>query len=122
MSRCVKSEFNSFNDFFIREQQRDFIEDKDVLISPCDSRLSAYKIGPDSAFSIKDTIYTVEELVCDKALAKEYEDGICLVFRLCVDDYHRYCYIDDGKQGKNIFIKGILHTVNPISFNRYKTF
>ena len=30
-----------------------------------------------------------------------------------MDDYHRYCYIDDGKSQKNHRIPGVFHTVNP---------
>lgn len=37
------------------------------------------------------------------------------MFRLCVDDYHRYCYIDWGVKGENHFLPGILHTVRPIA-------
>lgn len=42
--------------------------------------------------------------------------------RLCVDDYHRYCYIDDGTKEENIFIPGVLHTVNPIALENYKIY
>ena len=30
-----------------------------------------------------------------------------------MDDYHRYCYIDDGKKSRNYRISGVFHTVNP---------
>ena len=38
-----------------------------------------------------------------------------LIFRLTVDDYHRYCYVADGTREDFISIPGILHTVNPIA-------
>ena len=38
-----------------------------------------------------------------------------IVIRLTVDDYHRYCYCTNGQKGKNHFIHGVLHTVNPIA-------
>jgi phosphatidylserine decarboxylase len=38
---------------------------------------------------------------------------------LTVSDYHRYCYFDNGTKEKNCFIPGKLHTVNPISYERY---
>jgi phosphatidylserine decarboxylase len=28
--------------------------------------------------------------------------GYCLIFRLTVDNYHRYCYIDNGTKSENI--------------------
>ncbi|MBR7165409.1 MAG: phosphatidylserine decarboxylase, partial [Clostridia bacterium] len=45
--------------------------------------------------------------------------GVCAIFRLTVSDYHRYCYFDNGTKEENVFIPGFLHTVNPISLDRY---
>ena len=45
-----------------------------------------------------------------------------LVFRLTVDDYHRYCYPDSGSKGENVHIQGVYYTVNPIAFRRYEVF
>ena len=53
------------------------------------------------------------------ALADEYRGGLCLVFRLTVDDYHHYHFIDDGTADKDHFIKGVFHTVNPIASDYY---
>ena len=50
------------------------------------------------------------------------KDGVCLVFRLCVDNYHRYCYFDNGRKSKNVFIPGILHTVRPVALNSLPVF
>ena len=52
-------------------------------------------------------------------LAKDYVGGYALIFRLTVDDYHRYCYVADGQKEANIFIRGVLHTVNPIANDYY---
>ncbi len=112
----------SYNDFFIRkikEDRRIIDEDINHLISPCDSKLQAFKINDDSIFKIKDSYYRVEDLLKNKELALEYKDGYLLIFRLTVDDYHRYSYIDSGTKGKNIKIKGVLHTVNPIALEKY---
>ena len=46
---------------------------------------------------------------------------MCLVFRLSVDDYHRYCYPDTGTTKSKTAIKGKLHTVCDIS-DKYKVF
>ena len=45
-----------------------------------------------------------------------------MIFRLCVDDYHRYCYIDDGEKEKNTFIKGVLYTVRPVALENYNIY
>jgi len=39
-----------------------------------------------------------------------------------VDDYHRYCYFDNGTKGENVFIKGVLHTVHPIVVGEYNIY
>lgn len=120
LSCCTRQKFTSYNDFFTRQLRREcrpLEGDESTLVSPCDGKLSVYPIvdgidGP-AIFCIKDTEYTVESLLRSKKLARRYEGGAACVFRLTVDDYHRYCYIDDGMKSRNIRIPGIFHTVNP---------
>jgi len=120
-----KSKFKSYNDFFTRklkEGGRPVDMLPETLISPCDSKLSAYTIGEDSSFVIKGTPYTVNDLLGGDRIYKEYIGGTCLIFRLAVDDYHRYCYFDNGKKGDNKYLKGILHTVHPIVVGEYNIY
>lgn len=108
--------FRSYNDFFCREivpEKRPIAKEETVLISPCDAKLSCYPVTQGSRVTIKNTSYTLEELLRNKALAKRFEGGMLLVFRLTVDDYHHFCYIDGGRKTRNIRIPGVLHTVNP---------
>lgn len=117
--------FTCFNDCFcrkIKDGKRTFPEDEAVFFSPCDGLLSAYHITDDTVIPIKQSAYTIESLLKDRALAKEYKDGVCLVFRLCVNHYHRYCYPVSGLKGDNIFIKGKLHTVRPIALESCPVF
>ncbi|MBR6796324.1 MAG: phosphatidylserine decarboxylase [Clostridia bacterium] len=112
-----KTNFRSYNEFFTRKLKqgaRDIDYTPTALISPCDSKLSVYDINEGSTFTIKDSSYTVEDLLGGDPIAKEFYGGKCLIFRLAVDDYHRYCYFDDGEKGKNTYLRGVLHTVNPI--------
>jgi len=46
----------------------------------------------------------VAGLLRSEQLAKHYEGGLCLIFRLAVDNYHRYCYIDSCRKGTNVFL------------------
>lgn len=118
--------FSCYNDFFtrqIKKEKRPLALESDIFISPCDSKLTVYTIDEDSCFHIKGSVYTINDLLGgNKALADQYKGGYCLIFRLTVDNYHRYCYIDNGKKGENIFIPGVLHTVNPISLGRYNIY
>ena len=115
-------EYHSFNDFFTRnlkEGMRPISMEPKSLISPCDSLLSVYPIEEGATFSIKDSRYTVGSLLQNDRLKQKFQGGVCAIFRLTVSDYHRYCYFDDGTKEENVFIPGFLHTVNPISLDRY---
>jgi phosphatidylserine decarboxylase len=124
-SQYVMSGFSSYNDFFtrrIKKGRRPVDTVPEHLISPCDSKLTVYKISSRSIFSIKGSRYRVSDLLGNDFLAKRYCGGYCCIFRLEVDDYHRYCYIDSGVKSGNTFIGGELHTVNPVALERYNIY
>lgn len=111
-------DFRCFNDCFtrkIREPLRPIDRRPESFIAPCDGLLSVYPVEGDTVLPVKQSRYTISGLLEDEALAARYRDGLCLVFRLCVDHYHRYCYVDDGTKGENRFLPGKLHTVRPIA-------
>lgn len=120
MSEYEPASYSSYNEFFtrkIRAEKRPIDMNPQHFISPCDSKLSVYKIGQDSVFKIKNSCYSVRSLLqCDR-LAQRYIGGYCMIFRLEVNDYHRYIYIDDGRKSGNRRIKGKYHTVNPIALD-----
>lgn len=125
MTQYRDSKFSSYNEFFtrkIKSQLRPINKIPHHLISPCDSKLTAYQISDKSIFKIKDSYYRIADLVQSKKIAQRYRGGYCLIFRLCVDDYHRYCYIDNGRKGENHFISGVLHTVCPIALENYNIY
>ena len=116
--------YKSYNDFFTRKvipYKRPINARSDILISPCDGKVLAYKISKELTLNIKDSYYSIDTLV-DSNIMEEYKDGYALVFRLSTDNYHRYCYIDSGNKTENYKIKGVFHTVQPISLNNYNFF
>jgi phosphatidylserine decarboxylase len=118
LSEYEERKYISYNDFFTRQIKtgsRHIDMDPSTLIAPCDSKLSVYPIGKKARFRIKNTSYTLESLLRDKKLARHYEGGWLFVFRLTVDDYHRYCYVDKGVKTRNHHISGVFHTVNPLA-------
>jgi len=122
MSQYEDRRFTSYNDFFarrIREGARRVDTDENHLISPADSKLSVYPITPDGCFTIKHTAYTAKSLLRNEELAEKFMGGILLIFRLTVDDYHRYCYMADGVKEENVYIPGKFHTVNPIANDHF---
>lgn len=122
MEEYEDEDYESYNHFFTRrlkEGKRTFAKEEKLLCAPCDSRLSIYPIKADGTFTIKNTMYTMDRLVRSKALAQRYLGGTLCVFRLTVQDYHHYAYIDEGVKTKNYQIPGVLHTVNPLANDQY---
>ena len=122
MSQFEDVPYRSYNEFFsrrIRPGARTLCMEPGALIAPCDSKLTALPITAESVFTLKHTPYTVESLLRSPELAGKYQGGHALIFRLTVDDYHRYCYIADGRKDENVHIPGVLHTVNPVANDHF---
>ena len=122
MTQFAPGPYRNYNEFFARPilpEKRPVDADPEHLIAPCDSKLTALPIAPESRFTLKQTPYTVASMLRNEELAARYAGGYALIFRLTVDDYHRYCYMADGEKSENVHIPGVLHTVNPIANDVY---
>ena len=118
MSLYKDKKYRSFNDFFIREYKNITFNKKD-FISPCDSKLLVYKIDKNLKVKVKNFEYTVEELLNENI--DDLKDSYMFIYRLSVDDCHRYYYLDDGTLEKKVRVKGRLHTVSDSS-SKYKIY
>lgn len=117
--------YRSYNEFFtrrIRPGMRPLPEDPNILFSPCDCKASVYLLDKEGTFVVKDTAYTAASLLRSRKIAGHFQNGYAVVLRLAVNDYHRYCYIDDGVKSENYFIPGVYHTVNPIANDYVKIY
>ena len=117
--------FATFNDCFSRRilpEYRPVDRDPKALISPCDGLLTVYPIQDGTVLPVKQSLYSVSSLLRDEAAAERFRDGLCLVFRLCVDHYHRYCFPDDAEAGTPSKLNGVLHTVRPIALEQFPVF
>ena len=115
-------QFASFNEFFIRKKEVTAeSDDSSVLMAVADSKLRYYPITDDLKLSLKHSVYDLTDILEDAELAERFRGGTCIVFRLTVDDYHRYHFVDDGKLIFQKQIPGLLHTVRPIS-EKYKVY
>ncbi len=120
-----KQFFESFNDFFcraIRPECRPVDHRPEAFISPADGLLSVYRIEDGTVLPIKQSHYSISDLLGNDPISARYQQGYCLVFRLRKNDYHHYCYVDDGTKNNNTFISGVLHTVRPIALRRFPVF
>lgn len=118
MEEYERGPFRSYNDFFQRRlvpgaRITDMRPER--LVSPCDGRLTVSEISDRCVFQVKHTRYTVESLLRNRRVAKEFAGGNLWVFRLCVDDYHRYIYVDHGAESSAFRVPGVFHTVNPVA-------
>lgn len=121
MAQYEQREYRSYNDFFTRRAlpaARPVDLSPSHLVAPCDAKLTAYPVTEDARWLIKGAPYTVSELLGGDPLAARFRGGTCLIFRLAVDDYHRYCYFDSGVQGPGRVLPGVLHTVQPVALRR----
>lgn len=118
MADYMPLEYRCFNDFFcrpIRKELRPVPTETAAFMAPCDGLLSVYRITDGLVLPIKQSRYTIADLLGGDPVAEDYRDGLCLVFRLCVQHYHRYAYPDAGTVLKKRFLAGELHTVRPIA-------
>ena len=119
MKPYKEKEYTSFNDFFTREKKKiDFSNYSSDFCSPCDAYLSAYRINFQSKFNIKGLEYSLEDLILNHGLAKEYHEGLLYVFRLIPTHYHRYHYFDDGNFLFAKKINGAFHTVRDVALKK----
>jgi len=121
----AKKSFRSFGDFFVRKlkpEARPFSKKPTDFIAPADSKLTYKKISEQLVANIKGGKYSIADIVGDSDVAKPYDDGDCLIFRLSMDDCHRYIFSDDGTLAWTKTIEGKLHTIQPISHAKCKPY
>ncbi|KLU66581.1 phosphatidylserine decarboxylase proenzyme [Desulfosporosinus acididurans] len=118
------NDFSSFNDFFYRKlnsQARPIDTNNLSLISFGDGRLYAYdNIDLNRLVQVKGFTYSLKELINDDHIAEKFNNGTCLILRLCPTDYHRFHFIDSGICEKSAKIKGSYYSVNPIALQKVK--
>lgn len=111
------TKFASFNDFFARKAPVTSSAGPRELVAIAESRLSAYPIRPDLQITVKGGPYTLGELTGDAPELAKLAGGTCLIFRLGVDNYHRYVHADAGRLVSRRELPGELRTVQPIPGN-----
>jgi phosphatidylserine decarboxylase len=115
----IQGEYSSFNDYITRKESRIFERDANVFIAPADSCLLVQAIDDGVIYKIKGRNYPLSHLLKDEKLAREYQDGLCLIFRLRVYDYHRFCFVDDGIIQSERRINGFLDSVNMLQTGKF---
>lgn len=124
MSRFEKRKYRSYNEFFTRKLSAppEFSAVPSAFCAPCEGYVTAFKISENSIYEIKDTDYSIADLLFSKTLAESYTGGTCVIFRLAVHNYHRYCFFDSGHSLRTHTVNGCLHTVQPIAFEHFDVY
>src|SRR5262249_5644788 len=68
----------------------------------------------------KDSTYTLDELLCDRALAAQYRDGVFATLRLTSTMYHRFHAPADCDISGVTYVSGDTWNVNPPALKRVR--
>jgi phosphatidylserine decarboxylase len=115
--------YANFNAFFAREikaSARPIAEPENDLVtsSPADCRLTAFPtVDMATKYWIKGFGFTLEKLLGDAELAKQFDGGSIVIARLAPQDYHRWHAPVSGTVKGVREIPGAYYTVNPQAIN-----
>lgn len=121
------SKYKTFNEFFGRELRLDARpidkpENDKAVSSVADCRLTTYPtIDLATKYWIKGYGFTLEKLLGDAGLAKQFDGGSIAIARLAPQDYHRWHSPLDGAVESFNEIPGTYYTVNPQAINEEGT-
>ncbi|MDR0432979.1 MAG: phosphatidylserine decarboxylase, partial [Bifidobacteriaceae bacterium] len=118
LRECEETSWPNFAAFFTRRLKpsaRPIDQAEDALVAPADSRLLAVPITPGLRLDIKGTQYTLPDLTGPSVPASDFEGGWCLVFRLAIEDCHRFISVDNATVTSRWRARGRLDTVGPAS-------
>ena len=113
--------YSSFNKFFIRrfkEGVRPFAEGLEFPAFS-EARYFGYDcLTDDETVPVKGKYLSAKALLANSKWDSTFENGPCLLARLCPVDYHRYHFPDDGEILDFYPVEGALHSVNPLALKK----
>ncbi len=114
-------DYVSFQDFFTRtlkEGARPIAQERDVVASPADGKLSAFgPLGDGRLVQAKGVEYALDALLGDSADADPYRHGSYAVVYLAPNNYHRVHVPLRGTLTHWRYIPGALYPVNKIGLS-----
>lgn len=109
--------FRSFSDFFSRRVdlgRRPIDPDTGRLVSPADGRMLTFPaLESDEPMRIKGSIFDMERLLDDRAVAARYCGGAVVIVRLYLADYHHFHFPDSGIPREPRPVAGRYYAVTP---------
>lgn len=111
--------YSSFNNFFIRrfkEGVRPIESDSTLMPAFCEARYFGYdSLDENVSIPVKGKYWKAGPLLNNQKWSEVFNDGPCLLARLCPVDYHRFHFPDDGEILDFYDVPGVLHSVNPLA-------
>jgi len=118
MNEVADTNFNSFNDFFIRKLKpsaRPVDTSLMAIVSPGDGKLLAYPDISNANFIIKGVKFNLYGFLQDSTLANEFSGASMYILRLCPTDYHRFHFPLSAEVLYSKKIDGSYYSVSPIA-------
>ncbi len=113
-------DYTTFNDFFTRKlkpEARPIDSNPHTIVSPADGAILVIpSLKTSSPFPIKGKTFHLKTFLNNTWLAKNYEGGTALIFRIGPSEYHRYHFPLDNTPTASQRIQGRYDSVNPIAF------
>jgi phosphatidylserine decarboxylase len=114
--------FRSLHECFTRELKpgaRPIDADPATLVSPSDGIIGACgKVVAGECLQAKGFAYTLMDLLDDRELVRQYQQGSYVTLRLTAGMYHRFHAPGDGTVEHVSYISGDTWNVNPIALQR----
>jgi|GEM_PF-1044901 len=115
--------YQTYNDFFahslIKEARPITGTNSADIVSPADSKLTIVENVKNqiTLFKVKQDDFTLEKFLGDESLARQFDGGTIMIFRLSPYNYHRFHIAVDGIPAKSVMIKEKgLESVDPIAY------
>ena len=122
LDEAEHTDFVSLHDCFTRRLKagaRPVHPDGRIVASPCDAVVGEHgRIDGNELIQAKGFPYTLDDLVCDPALAERYNNGMFVTLRIKSSMYHRFHAPCDCRITGLSYISGDTWNVNPVALKR----
>lgn len=117
LEESIKKEFESFNDFFIRElkaESRPIDKNFNSIVSPADGKILYFEnLSKTDNFFIKGSKFDLYRFLQNSEWAKEFQDASMAIVRLAPADYHRFHFPMEAKLIEENKLEGFYYSVSP---------
>lgn len=112
--------YKTFNDFFCRKLKpgaRKVDQNPGIVVSPVDGSVFVIdNLSNDTEFFVKNCRLNLGRFLQNELLAKEFNQGTLILFRLEPSNYHRFHFPFDCIPEPAEVIRGKLESLNPIVY------